>query len=101
MGEFTDVPKSLIKEPEVPENGYSTDVQDVNSDSIVKHGNVDLPCFNVSSHEFHQNMQSGRRRLRFKNGSNAQKYMSGTKYSRPFYISHTDANGKTFQRKIK
>ena len=99
-GEFSNIvttPKSV----DPPSDGHPTDVSGVNSDSIIKQGTNEFPCFDVSSHEFHQNMQDGRRRLRFKSGSSAQKYMSGTKYNRPFYISTTDSNGKIFQRRIK
>ena len=101
MGEFTDVPVSTLPKEEIPDTGYKTDVEGINADTIVKQGNIEFPCFKVSSTEFHQNMQDGRRRLRFKSGTNAQKYMSGTKYNRPFYISTTDSNGKSYQRRIK
>ena len=81
--------------------GYETDVTDCRSDDVVKQGKDDFPCFDVDSSEFHQNMQDGRRRLRFKSGTPAQKYMSGTKYNRPFFIRTTDDKGKKYVRKIK
>lgn len=81
--------------------GFDTDVKDVRSDDIVRQGKDEFPCFDVDHNEFYQNMQDGRRRLRFKSGTNAQKYMSQTKYNRSFYIRHTDAGGKKFVRKIK
>ena len=86
-------------EAEIP--GYETDVPDVRSDDIVRQGKDEFPCFDVSADEFNQNMQDGRRRIRWKNGSSAQKYMTGTKYNRSFFVRHTDDNGKKFVRKIK
>jgi hypothetical protein len=86
-------------EAEIP--GYETDVKDCRADDVVKQGKDEFPCFDVSSDEFLQNMQDGRRRLRWKSGSEAQKYMSGTKYNRPFYVRHTDTTGKKYVRKIK
>lgn len=81
--------------------GYETDVADVRADDVVRQGKDEFPCFDVDHGEFYQNMQDGRRRLRFKSGSPAQKYMSGTKYNRPFYVRHTDNDGKKYVRKIK
>lgn len=81
--------------------GYETDVTDVRSDDVVKVGKDSFPCFDVEHGEFYQNMQDGRRRLRFKSDTPAQKYMSKTKYNRSFYISHTDSAGKKYVRKIK
>lgn len=86
-------------EAQIP--GYETDVPDVRADDIVRQGKDEFPCFDVSQEEFNQNMQDGRRRIRWKNGSAAQKYMTGTKYNRSFYVRHTDNNGKKFVRKIK
>ena len=86
-------------EEQIP--GYETDVKDVRSDDIVRQGKDEFPCFDVSGDEFYQNMQDGRRRLRFKSGTSAQQYMSKTKYNRPFYVRHTDSNGKKYVRKIK
>jgi hypothetical protein len=86
-------------EAQIP--GYETDVADVRSDDIIRQGKDEFPCFDVTQDEFNQNMQDGRRRLRWKNGSPAQKYMSGTKYNRPFYVRTTDSAGKTYVRKIK
>ena len=110
MGEFTnggdvhntgniDMAGESGTEQELP--GYETDVADVRADDMVKQGTDEFPCFNVDSNDFYQNMQDGRRRLRFKKDSGAQKYMAGTKYNRPFYVRTTDDNGKTYVRKIK
>ena len=103
MGEFTSDQEPAENVPDKKEEptSFATDVEGVSSDSEVKHGNISLPCFSVDKHVFYQNMQSGRRRLRFKSGTNAQQYHSQSKYQRPFYISYTDSKGKTFQRKIK
>jgi hypothetical protein len=91
-------------EPEKPtekKKTYATDVTGVECDDLVRIGSEKFPCFDVSQQEFYQNMQDGRRRLRFNNGSNCQKYMQGTKYNRPFFIRHTDDRGKTYVRKVK
>ena len=87
-------------EGEAP-TGYETDVMGVHSDDVVRQGKDEFPCFDVDRNEFYQNMQDGRRRLRFKTDTSAQKYMSQTKYNRSFYIRHTDADGKKYVRKIK
>ena len=81
--------------------GFETDVTDLRSDDVVRVGKDSFPCFDVEHGEFYQNMQDGRRRLRFKSGTGAQKYMSQTKYNRAFYIRHTDGAGKKFVRRIK
>lgn len=83
------------------DTGYDTDVADCKANDVVRYGKDSFPCFDVSQGEFYQNMQSGRQRLRFQQGSMAQKYMQGTKYNRPFYVRHTDENGKQLVRKIK
>lgn len=87
-------------EVEVPV-GYETDVAGVRSDDVVRQGKDEFPCFDVDSGEFYQNMQDGRRRLRFKADTAAQKYMSQTKYNRSFYIRTTDNDGKKYVRKVK
>lgn len=100
MGEFTDngdIKQEVIK----PENGYSTDVPDVMADEIQIDNNEEFPVFNVCDRDFYQNMTVGRKRLRFRAGTNAQKYHQGTKYNRPFYIKYTNNDGNSFMRKIK
>ena len=103
MGEFTDEPGPAVYAPEEEEKptSYDTDVEGVTSSSVVNHKGADYPNFSVDKDSFHQNMQDGRRRLRFKSGTDAQKYMAGTKYKRAFYINYTDDNGTNYQRKIK
>ena len=99
-GDGVDASTGGVAEVDVP-SGYETDVADLRSDDIVRQGKDEFPCFDVQDTEFYQNMQDGRRRLRFKSGTGAQKYMQQTKYNRPFFIRHTDKNGKKFVRKIK
>lgn len=85
---------------ETPEE-LKTDVDGVNADDVVKQGTERFPVFDVGFGEFHQNMEMGRRRLRFKTGSKAQQYMQGTKYRRAFYVRHTDDKGKKYIRRVK
>ncbi len=87
--------------PVTDDDQFETDVEGVKADGYVSQGTNKFPKFNVTSNEFHQNMQDGRRRLRFKSGSNVQQYMHNTKYKIPFYISYQDDKGKTYTRKIK
>lgn len=109
MGDFTSDGGAPINQPEQPEvekteeepTTFPTDVEGVEADAEMPYGKERFPMFKVSREEFYQNMAHGRRRIRFKSGSNAQKYMSGSKYGRPFYISFTDSDGKTYNRKIK
>ena len=79
------------------ETGFDTDVPDVKADGE----KLGIPVFKVDNGEFYQNMAHGRKRLRFKTGSNVQQYMQKTKYQRPFWISHDDDKGQTWTRKIK
>ena len=107
MGEFTDVPTAPINQPEPTQtdnqtdNGFTTDVPDVFSNDVMKQGASEFPVFDCSKDEFYQNMQHGRKRLRFKSGTPQQKYMSQTKYNKAFFIRHTDDNGKSYTRKVK
>jgi len=54
-----------------------------------------LPVFNVDQDEFYQNMQYGRKRLRFKTEKLAG-YIKGANSNRPFFIKYGD-----YMRKIK
>jgi hypothetical protein len=60
-----------------------------------------MPVFKVTKAEFYQNMNYGRKRLRFQSGSPIQAYMQGTRYKNPFWISYKEDSGKEFIRKIK
>jgi hypothetical protein len=105
MGEFTNgvSPEQIaasdkeVKTDSGEDNkGFETDVADLYADGE-KQG---MPVFDVNKTEFFQNMSHGRKRLRFKQGSTAQKYMQKTKYQSSFWISYDD-NGKKWTRKIK
>lgn len=98
----TDVSSDGDKVSAAPEeNGFQTDVEGVVATSSVKRGKDEFPCFDVSSKEFFQNMNGGRKRIRFKSGTPTQQYMQKSKYSRKFYIKYTDDNGKSLVRSIK
>jgi len=74
-------------------DGVKTDVEGVFAQAE-KQG---MPVFDVSKDEFYQNMNYGRRRLRFKGGTPASQYMRGTKYNRSFWIREPDG----YTRKVK
>jgi len=97
MGEFTNgecpsTQASQDKAPQMEPGKVETDVKDVYADGT----KGTLHVFKVSKPEFYQNMQHGRKRVRFKVGSSAGKYMQGTRYNRPFYIEHDG-----YVRKVK
>jgi len=104
MGAFTGSDNGpAINQPEEikqDDRGIPTDVENVFAQSVVKHGGVDLPVFEVDKDEFFNNMTDNRKRLRFKSGSAAQQYMSGTRHKIPFFVQ-TTVDGKTLRRKIK
>lgn len=104
MGEFTngESPADIAKKDSSPETEYSDDGFDTDVDGVKANGErLGLPVFNVSRDEFYQNMNYGRRRLRFSSGSNVQQYMQGTRYKRPFWISYKEENGQEYIRKVK
>jgi len=80
-----------------PEGGIETDVEDVQAHAE-KEG---FPVFDVEHKDFWQNMEYGRKRLRFQSGSNAQQYMQKTRYNSPFFIRFTDEQGKEYIRRVK
>ena len=81
---------------------FETDVKDVFADGIKKNGIESHPVFNVSHDEFYSNLAANRRRQRYKSGSPIQQYLKKTKNgSRPIFVSYTDGQGKTYQRKVK
>jgi hypothetical protein len=90
MGEFTDGESPHTQSARDgaaefdSEEGYETDVEDVKADGE----KLGLPIFKVDKHEFYQNMQLGRKRLRFKSGTKAQQYMAKTRYNKAFWIEH-------------
>jgi len=97
-GDYYDSPESKIARDNVitapPDGKVKTDVINVFADGE-KNG---MPVFKVTKNEFYQNMNHGRKRLRFKTGTETQKYMSQTKYKRPFWIENQDDG---YVRKIK
>jgi hypothetical protein len=103
MGEFTNgespdqfASKSRTYVEENP-GKVQTDVPDVFADGK----RFGFPVFNVSKKEFDSNMSVDRKRLRFTNGSNVQKYMLATRYNRPFFISYSEESGNRYLRKVK
>jgi len=80
------------------EEEFDTGIEGIKADGQ-KDG---VPIFNVSKEEFYQNMNYGRKRLRFKPDTMAQKFHSGTKYKLPFFIKHqNDDDGRIYMRKVK
>ena len=79
------------------EGKVQTDVSDVFADGE----KMGMPVFNVDKDSFYQNMNFGRKRLRFPTGSPTQAYMQKTKYNKPFWIAHTEPNGQKWTRKVK
>jgi hypothetical protein len=79
-----------------PEGKVETPVKGVFADAINKRDN--LPVFKVSHDEFNQNMNYGRQRIRFKSGTDAQKFMQNSRYKQSFWIQHADTK---YMRKIK
>jgi phosphoenolpyruvate synthase/pyruvate phosphate dikinase len=100
-GTFNDSPEAKIAGDQdqavaPPEGKVETHVKDCFADAVNKRDN--LPVFKVGHDEFNQNMSYGRQRIRFKSGSDAQKFMRGSKYKQSFWIQHADTK---FMRKIK
>lgn len=98
-GTFMDSPEGQIaadrdKAIAPPDGKVKTEVNGVFADAINKRDS--LPVFKVSQNEFYQNMNYGRKRLRFR--GEAQKFMQASKYNAPFWIQD-DKDG--YMRKIK
>lgn len=104
MGEFTkgfmDSPEGQIaKDKQVDVSNDQIDIP--NMDGLKCNGihRIDgHPIFNVDHNSFYQNTSNGRQRLRFKSGSDVQKFMQNGKYKQPFYLRHSK-NG--YMRKVK
>lgn len=80
-----------------PEGGFETDVEDVQA-----HGERQgMPVFDVEHKDFWQNMEMGRKRLRFQTDSTVQQYMQKTRYNKPFFIRYKDESGKEYIRRVK
>ena len=100
--QFTPEPEKVEIDTSVDQKGFDTDVEGCRSDDVVKTGNIEFPVFDVDDNTFMTNMKKDRKRIRFKNGSSAQKYMSKTKYNRKFYIQTRDKNGNVnLRRQVK
>jgi hypothetical protein len=100
-GNFIDSPEAQIAKDrdqavEPPEGKAKTHIDGVFADAVNSKDN--LPVFKVGHDEFYQNMTAGRQRIRFKTGTNAQKFMQGSKYKQSFWIQH-EKDG--YMRKIK
>lgn len=106
-GNFQDSPEAQIAkdrdqavEPETKDGeepkGIDTGVPDCYADAVNKRDN--LPVFKVGHDEFYQNMNYGRKRIRFKSGTNVQKFMQGSRYKQSFWIQH-EKDG--YMRKVK
>ena len=105
MGELTGSPEDNIqaqldgekdKAIAPPEGKVETEFKDVFADAVNQKDN--LPVFKVSHQEFYQNMANGRQRIRFKSGSDPQKFMQNGKYNKNFWIQH-EKDG--YMRKVK
>lgn len=79
---------------EAPEGKVETEFKGVFADAINQKDS--RPVFNVSDDEFYQNMKNGRNRIRFKTGSDAQKFMQNGRYNKEFWIQSKDG----YMRKI-
>jgi len=100
-GNFQDNPEAKIagdkdQAVEPPEGKIKTSVDNCFADAVNKRDN--LPVFKVPHDSFYQNMSYGRNRIRFKSGSEAQKFMQGSRYKQSFWIQH-EKDG--YMRKIK
>lgn len=100
-GTFQDSPEAKLAQDQdqavaPPEGKVETNVKGCFADAVNKRDS--LPVFKVGHDEFHQNMNYGRQRIRFKSGSDTQKFMQGSNYHAPFWIQHKDTK---YMRKIK
>jgi hypothetical protein len=100
-GDFNDSPEGQIAKDrdqvvEPPEGKIETEFKDVFADGI--NPKDKLPVFKVSHTEFYQNMANGRQRIRFKSGSDPQKFMQNGRYNKNFWIQH-EKDG--YMRKVR
>ncbi len=100
-GDFQDSPEGQIAKDkdqavEVPDGKMETHVGGCFADAV--NSRDKLPVFKVPHESFYQNMNYGRQRIRFKSGTDVQKFMQGSKYKQSFWIQH-DKDG--YMRKIK
>jgi len=100
-GNFQDSPEAQIAKDanqavEPPEGKVETSVKDCFADAVNKRDS--LPVFKVDHGEFYQNMNYGRQRIRFKSGTDVQKFMQGSRYKQSFWIQHAKDG---YMRKVK
>jgi len=97
-GDNYDSPEAQVARDNVittpPDGKVETDVPNVFADGE-RNG---IPVFKVTKDEFYQNMNYGRKRLRFKSGTATADYMSKTNYKRPFWIENQEDG---YVRKVK
>ena len=101
FGDFNNTPEAQIARDgnqavAPPEGKVKTDVDGCFADAINKRDN--LPVFKVDHNSFFQNMSFGRNRIRFKSGTDVQKYMQGSRYKQSFWVQH-ETDG--YMRKVK
>jgi len=110
MSEFLDNEIGAAEnQPDEPEQdndqeeqkGIPTDVKGIYVDSVVKQGHNEFPVFKCNKKDFYNNMTDNRKKMRFQSGSDIQQYMQKTRYNKPFFVSYTDDNGKTYKRRVK
>lgn len=94
-GTFQDSPEGQIAKDkdqavEPPDGKVETDFKGVYADAVNKRDG--LPVFKVSDNEFYQNMSYGRQRIRFKTGTDVQKFMQNGKYKTNFWIQSNDGH---------
>jgi len=100
-GDFNDSPEGQIHKDRdqavaPPEGKIETEFNGVFADAV--NPKDKLPVFKVSHQEFYQNMDVNRQRIRFKSGSDPQKYMQNGKYNKTFWIQH-EKDG--YMRKVR
>lgn len=100
-GDWNDSPEAKIQGDkdqavEVPDGKVETHIKGVFADAVNKRDN--LPVFKVDHGSFYQNMNYGRKRIRFPSGTHVQKFMQGSRYKQSFWIQH-EKDG--YMRKVK
>jgi hypothetical protein len=73
---------------------FETDVPGIKASAYKQIGTDKYPVFDVDRETFHQNMEHGRKRVRFPEDSDAHKYLKGQTVNKKFYISYTDPTSK-------
>lgn len=108
MGEFTGSNGNVdshqaqaASDMDIRSDKFATEVPGVYADAFKQVGTERVPIFSVDQESFHQNLEHGRKRIRFPEDTAAHNYIKNAKYNKPFYISYTDPNNKeVWTRKI-